>query len=358
MSDNARLSFVLSVRQAVRFRAKSIARSAPLGYASAMTADADSAAQTLFDFASMPHWARPREPVGDATAAAFLSGSALNSLDNLIRSDQPWAGAWRRRLALKCAAAAARLAGRPEEEGALRDSFAMTRPGDDAGPGGRILLAWRQLAAPFWRPLDADALRGVADQLGQPWHDRFGEVAEEQTATVWSRAAPAAAAATAARVVAIAPDAEILAFWLADWTLAKHLRWPAPLPLLIGQVHKPVFRAGGARNRRIRPGDDPFEAFERAVFLAYAQAAVEAWLLASRLAGRAARLIAVAPRLRAKGAADVVQRLLDDESLSASWRGPGGKMSRWALRRLFERLIELDAVRELSGRDTFKIFGL
>jgi len=50
--------------------------------------------------------------------------------------------------------------------------------------------------------------------------------------------------------------------------------------------------------------------------------------------------------------------LLDDESLSASWRGPGGKMSRWALRRLFERLIELDAVRELSGRDTFKIFGL
>jgi hypothetical protein len=315
----------------------------------------DSPARTVLDLSFPPPWARSREPASNLAQAAFLAGAALNSLDNLVRSDLPWAGAWRNRLALQCAAAAVRLAGRPEEEGALRDAFLMIRPGDDPGPGGRILLAWRKLAAP-WRALDAATLRTVAELLGQPWYDRFAGLAEDAMTTVWSRAAPAAAARIAAAVVTINPDAEILGFWLADWTLAKHLRWPAPLPLLVGQVHAPVFRSReGERKRRIRPGE---EQFERAVFGAYAQAAEQAWMLAGRMAPRAERLLGVAPKLRAKGAADMVQALLSEDCLSGSWRGDPKKMSRWGVRRLFERLIELDAVRELSGRATFKIYGL
>lgn len=69
---------------------------------------------------TVPGWAIPRGSVASDVEAAFMAGSALNSLDNLVRSDPPWAGAWRLRLALKCAAAAATLAGRTEDEAQLR----------------------------------------------------------------------------------------------------------------------------------------------------------------------------------------------------------------------------------------------
>ncbi|WP_352972073.1 DUF1403 family protein [Mesorhizobium sp. M0954] len=57
------------------------------------------------------------------------------------------AGASRQRLAL-APAATARQAGRTEDEAALRDALVITRRGDDVGPAGRMLLAWRKLAAP------------------------------------------------------------------------------------------------------------------------------------------------------------------------------------------------------------------
>jgi Protein of unknown function (DUF1403) len=49
---------------------------------------------------------------------------------------------WRRRLALKAAAASARIARRGEDEATLRDAF-LLRQGDDPGPAGRMLVAWR-----------------------------------------------------------------------------------------------------------------------------------------------------------------------------------------------------------------------
>ncbi|RUU76630.1 DUF1403 family protein, partial [Mesorhizobium sp. M7A.T.Ca.TU.009.01.3.1] len=49
-------------------------------------------------------------------------GVALSALDTLARAQASWAGAWRQRLALRCAAASMRLAGRSEDEAALRDA--------------------------------------------------------------------------------------------------------------------------------------------------------------------------------------------------------------------------------------------
>ncbi|MDX8456776.1 DUF1403 family protein [Mesorhizobium sp. VK9D] len=78
--------------------------------------------------------------------AAFQAGAALGTLDTLVRAQPAWAGAWRQRRALKCAAASMRLAGRAGDEAALRDAWQLCRPAPIPappapflGPGG----SWR-----------------------------------------------------------------------------------------------------------------------------------------------------------------------------------------------------------------------
>src|SRR5271157_3092002 len=97
--------------------------------------------------AAFPAWARPKNPPESEAEAAFLAGAALSRLDAVVRENPPWAGVWRRRLALSAAAANVRRAGRTEDEAALRDAFHLTRPGADPGPAGQRLLACRELCA-------------------------------------------------------------------------------------------------------------------------------------------------------------------------------------------------------------------
>ena len=170
--------------------------------------------------------------------------------------------------------------------------------------------------------------------------------------TLSPRPAPLLAAEIAASLYRARPDAELLAFWLADMLLAQKFRWPVPVPLLMGQVASSVFKSAENR-RRIRPGG---EGWGRAVFLAYATAAAEACDLGIELAQRAAKLTMVAPKLRAKGSGDVIKLLLSDDAVPGSWSSP--KLSARGARRLFDRLGELGAVRELSGRPTFRLYGL
>lgn len=300
----------------------------------------------------VPPWARPRGDVMHDVDAAYLAGAALNSLNNLVRSAPVWAGVWRQRLALKSAAAATRLFGRTEEESALRDTQLFRAAGDDPGPAGKVLLAWRRLASRS-TALDEEVLRSVAELLDLKWDKALAEViTNAEDLLTSSRPAPVLAAEQAADFHRARPDAELLAFWLADVVLAQKFRWPVPVPLLMAQVNAASFRAGEPR-RRIRPGG---EGWGMAVLLAYAQAAAEACDLGFDLAKRAARLNEVAPKLRAKGSAEVVKLLLDDDALPASWSS--AKLSARGARRLFDRLQELDAVRELSGRPTFRLYGL
>ncbi|PZV38839.1 DUF1403 family protein [Mesorhizobium kowhaii] len=302
---------------------------------------------------TVPPWALAPGGVPDDADAAFCAGAALSALDMLARAQPAWAGAWRQRLALNCAAANMRLAGRAEDAAALRDAWYLRQAGSDPGPAGTIFGAWRQLAG---QPpaASADRLEKIVDQLGLHWDGAaLADLCTEIEDVAGSRRpAPFAAAAIAARVVAMCPDAELFAWWLADLVLAQSLRWPRPLPLLMAQAFGPAFRpdAGG---KRIRPGEN---GFERAVCLALLRSATDACRLAAELSRRAERLIAVAPKLRAKGAGDVIQRLLDDDAVSGSLTTKS--LSRFAARRLFDRLQQLDAVRELSGRPTFRLFGL
>lgn len=300
----------------------------------------------------VPVWARPRGVVLHDADAAYLAGAALNSLDDLVRQDVPWAGVWRQRLALQSAAAAVNLTGRREDESALRDTHFLRRAGDDPGPSGHLLMAWRRLASRT-TSCDTDSVRPIAEHLGLKWDAALTEVvANAEDMVVSSRPAPVLAAEIAAAVYRARPDAELLSFWLADVLFAQKFRWPVPVPLLMGQVSSPIFKSGENR-KRIRPGG---EEWGRAVCLAYATAAAEACDLGAELAPRAAKLAAVAPKLRAKGSADVVKLLLTDDAVPGSWSSP--KLSARGARRLFDRLGELGTVRELSGRPTFRLYGL
>jgi hypothetical protein len=146
------------------------------------------------------------------------------------------------------------------------------------------------------------------------------------------------AAELAAELYRARPDAELLAFWLADALLAKKHRWPVAVPLLMGQVNSSSFKTGEGR-RRVRPGG---EGWGKAVLLAYAQAAAEACDLGVELDGRAAHLVEVAPKLRAKGAGEVVKLLLQDDAVPPS--RSGARLTDRSARRLFERLGDLGAV--------------
>ncbi len=301
----------------------------------------------------VPVWARPRGLVLHDADAAYAAGSALHSLDNLVRADFVWAGVWRQRLALQSAATAVNLTGRREDESALRDTHYLRSAGDDPGPSGHLLMAWRRLASRT-TSCDEQSVRPVAEQhFALQWDEALAEVvANTEDMVVSSRPAPMLAAEIAASVYRARPDAELLGFWLADMLLAQKFRWPVPVPLLMGQVSSTVFKSGENR-KRIRPGG---EGWGRAVFLAYATAAAEACDLGIELAQRAAKLTAVAPKLRAKGSGDVIKLLLSDDAVPGSWSGP--KLSARGARRLFDRLGELSAVRELSGRPTFRLYGL
>ncbi|MFU0506276.1 DUF1403 family protein [Pseudaminobacter sp. NGMCC 1.201702] len=303
---------------------------------------------------SVPAWALAAGGAPSDAGAAFQAGAALASLDSLDRARPAWAGAWRQRLALKCAAASMRLAGRAEDEAALRDAWHLRPAGAAPGPAGAILGAWRQLAA---QPpvATADRLAKIVELLGLHW-DGAALAAlstEIEKLAGLRRTAPFAAAAIAAHVVTMRPDSELFGWWLADLVLAQGLRWPRPMPLLMAQAFGPAFRTEGAGGKRIRPGE---KNFERAVCLALVQGAVEACRLATEIAGRAERLIAVAPKLRAKGAGDAIFPLLNEDAVSGSLTTKN--LSRFAARRLFDRLQQLEAVRELSGRTSFRLFGL
>ena len=63
-----------------------------------------------------------------------------------------------------------------------------------------------------------------------------------------------------------------------------------------------------------------------------------------------------APKLRAKGKGGALAVLLADDAVSAAAALPG--LSDRARRRLFERLVRLSAARELTGRKTFRLYGL
>lgn len=300
----------------------------------------------------LPSWTRAQGRDIAEAEAAFAAGTALKSLDDLIRADLLWLGCWRDRLALKSSVVAVKMLGRGEEENAIRDAVLLTAAGNDPGPAGKLFLATRMLVRRKGT-ITTPFVKELAVLLGMTWTESLESIPEIiDSANQSGRAAPFAVADLITAISAVRPDAEVLALGLAEAVLADKLNWSKPVPLLLPERFGPAFRTIGGRGR-VRPGEP---AYPKAVCLALVDGVDVALRLAVEIDQRASRLLAAGPKLRTKGAEPVIRKLLAEDAMPAS--APGSDLSRWASNRLFERLESFDAVRELSGRASFRIFGL
>lgn len=283
----------------------------------------------------LPGWITATPPE-NLEVAAFKSGAALSHLNLATAADHVPQALWRERLALAAAEVSAGIAGRREGAGAMRDALHLTKAGDDPGPAGSILRQWSRAVS---RPISVlnlgRTLEGVAPERIALSLDATGPMPVDRAALVIET------------VLTDSPQGEVLALILADAVLSLALGRDHLLPLL-----GPVMTA---RDLRLR-GDDLRLCCHRAAVRGVSQALP----LASTLARAAARLRAAVPRLRAKGAARAVEMFLSQDALTpvALARAIPESLSDRAARRLCERLVELGALRELSGRDTFRLYGV
>ncbi len=264
-------------------------------------------------------------------AAAFRSGAALAHLTFVTNAADLPQALWRDRLALVAAEVCAGIAGRREGAGALRDAVHLTKEGDDPGPAGRVFRQWSRAVA---RPISVSnlgrALEGVAPERIALCLDATGPTPVDRAAQLIEA------------VLEGNPRGETVALILADAVLAKSLGQDHVLPLLSLALK--------ARDLRLR-GNELRLACHRAVGVGVRQALP----LAGELSRAAVRLRAVVPKLRAKGAARAVDLVLSHDALAPSALD---FMSDRAARRLCDRLVSLGAVRELTGRDTFRLYGV
>ena len=261
---------------------------------------------------------------------AFLSGAALSHLHVVLSRDDVPQALLRERLALRAAEACVAFAGRPERAADLRDAVHLLRPGDLPGPAGETYFAWRRAVE---RPMSLKAL------------DRALPTLEPGQIAVWLDAGQGAPVSRAARVLEAVltevPRAEVPGLVLADAALAQALGWDHLVPLLAPALKRADLR---------KQGDDLRLASHRALI----SSAIEAVGQAADLARRTAHLKAVAPKLRAKGAGDAVEMFLTRDAVAPA----ALPLPDRAARRLCDRLVDLGAIRELTGRETFRLYGL
>ena len=271
-------------------------------------------------------------PAKSLEAAAFRSGAALAHLHRITAHDAVPQALWRDRLALAAAEVCAGFAGRREGGRALRDALHLTRPGDHPGPAGAIFGQWsRAVARPISVAALGKAMDGVSAERIALCLDAIGRHPVDRAAGVIEA------------VLTELPRGETVALILADAVLAKSLGWDHVLPLL----------TLGLKPRDLRlQGDDLRLACHRAIVIGAGQAVP----LAAELARAAARLQAVVPKLRAKAAGRAVDLFLARDALAPA--ALTAFMSDRAARRLCDRLADLGAVRELTGRDTFRLYGV
>lgn len=299
----------------------------------------------------LPSWVFDHQTPDCLEDAAFSSGAALSLLHVLLKD--PATGVpvdlFRNRMALRAAVNCSKIEGRGVTEAELRDVYLLTVPGDAMGPDGDMLA--------FWRAGTAISLRHAG------WQERLQALLPEEMQELlpdWVAHAEDVGANPVTKSVSILthtlqafPRQEAVALLCADIILARLLGWARPIPLFGLYVSRKTLRSASE-------GED----VQVACHIAIARAAQDAIRSAYDLARRAAHLRAVAPKLRSKGSEEAVLLFLSEDAvlpssmLSPTIRGSNTSMTARSARRLCERLIELDVVRELTGRATFRLYGV
>ncbi|MEO9629822.1 MAG: DUF1403 family protein [Sulfitobacter sp.] len=285
---------------------------------------------------------------------AFRSGAALTVLDQFVTD--PAHGVpvklLAKRLALKAATVTSKIEGRLAQETDIRDAYHLTPAGEARGPDGDLLAFWRE----------AVRLR----LTGRDWHDGLqrlvggafaGDVLRwiEAGADRAKTHGPLAGCVAVMRGVLEVDDrAERIACLLSDIVLARVTNWKTALPVTAQHLSITMLRelvAGGQRaDLKVQAG-----------LLISIEDTIR---LARDLATRAAALRAVTPRLRAKGSKSAADLFLSEDAigpsimLSPTIQGTTIPMTDRAARRFCDRLVELGVARELTGRPTFRLYGI
>lgn len=285
---------------------------------------------------------------------AFRSGAALTVLDGLI--SDPAHGVpvklLANKLALKAATATSKMEGRMAREPDIRDAYHLTPPGEARGPDGDLLSFWRVAAQLRLTARDGPSeLQSVIEA-----NSTFD--AERLLAAGCTRAnslGPVAGCALVARAVLEVDDrAERTACLLSDLVLARAVNWTSVLPVSARCLTKAMLRD------LVADGQGGELAVQQRI-LASLEVTIR---LARDLATRAGALRAVASKLRAKGSDAAVDLFLSEDAvapstmLSPTIQGTTIPMTDRAARRFCDRLVELGVARELTGRPTFRLYGI
>lgn len=298
----------------------------------------------------LPAWVTSGRAESPETVA-FRSGAALTVLDQLVtdpRRDVP-VKLLANQLALKAATATSKLEGRLAREADIRDAYHLTLPGEARGPDGDLLAFWRKAVR-----LRTGGTGEIADLVGV---DFEGEL------SVWLKAGndraqthgPLAGCEAVLRAVLGTDDrAERIACLLSDVVLAGALNWPTILPVSAQCLTKAMLRDLVAEG----------QGGELKVQQRLLQSVEDTTQLARDCSSRGAKVRAVASKLRAKGSEAAVALFLSEDAVAPSTmlspmiQGTTTRMTDRAARRFCDRLVELGVARELTGRPTFRLYGI
>lgn len=282
---------------------------------------------------------------------AFRSGAALTVLDQLVSDPRHGVPAklLANRLALSAAVTTSKLEGRLAREADIRDAYHLSPPGEARGPDGDLLAFWREGVRSR-----AGETGEIADLVGREFAGEVGVWLDAGVESARTRG-PLAGGVAVLRAVLDADDrAERVACLLSDVVLARALNWKTVLPISAQHLSKTALRDLTAKGQGAG-----------LVLQARILESIEGTIRVARdLARRAEALRAVAPKLRAKGSDAAVELFLTEDAvapasmLSPRIRGTSIPMTDRAARRFCDRLVELGVARELTGRPTFRLYGL
>jgi len=318
-----------------------------------MTCQPAAISNDLNNLPKLPRWVTSGRAETLETVT-FRSGAVLTVIDQLVSDPRQGVPVklLANRLALTAAVATSKLEGRLAKEADIRDAYHLTPHGEARGPDGDLLAYWRRAAR----------LR----LTGRDWHAALLALVGpefEMHVDGWLQSAanqsqshgPLTECVAVMRSVLQADDrAERVACLMSDIVLERLLNWPSVLPISAQYLTKPMLRDLLGN----RQGAD------LVVQKRILQSIEEAIRLARNLAQRRAALRKVAPKLRAKGSDAAVALFLSEDAVAPSTmlspmiQGTSFPMTDRAARRFCDRLVELGVAQELTGRSTFRLYGV